>query len=243
MDILIMLIYLEQFINQIIQGDCHETMLWLPDHSVDLVVTDPPYEFISKNPEGGGFMNKENKLHLQKINKSFGMTYDPKGYLNECKRILKKFNGYFWTNKSLLTQYIKFAEDNKYKWDILIWAKPNPVPINNGHYLIDKEFVVYIKEPNATFNSKLGYPKYFTVKTHPIGTKITEHPTEKPLGFHEDMIGISSNPGDVVFDGYAGSGTTLVAAKNLLRQYIGIEINPDFIAMAEKRLKQETLGF
>ena len=121
---------------EIIQGDCLEVMRGFDDGQFDLLYTDPPYEFINKNPVGGGFMNNENKRHLYKVRDSFGMSFSPKPFLNETLRVIKPFNAYVWTNKTLLIEYIQFAERNGFKWDILVWRKPNPVPINNGHYLI-----------------------------------------------------------------------------------------------------------
>ena len=229
----------ENIIDTVIQGDCLEVMRQLPDQCVDLVLTDPPYEFISKKPYGGGFMTNENKKYLDRIKDSFGMSYCPELYLAECQRVLRKFNGYFFTNKSLLVKYICFAEQNKYKWDILIWHKPNPVPINNWHYLFDKEYIVYIRESGATFNSDLGYKSYCTIKSHPIGTKETSHPTEKPLSILRDLICVSTNENDIVFDGYLGSGTTAVACYHTRRRYIGIELNDGYAEMARKRIQAE----
>ena len=168
------------------------------------------------------------------------MSYNPTEYLTSCKRIMKVFNAYFFTNKSLLKDYIAFAEANNYLWDLLIWAKPNPVPLNNQHYLIDKEYCVYIKEKGATFNTKEGFKRYFTIKSFPIGLKEFAHPTVKPIEFIEDLLLISSNVGDVVFDGYSGSGTTLAAAKKHKRRYIGSECNQDFVNIINSRLLQNT---
>jgi len=229
---------LDKYINQIICGDCLEVMKQLPDKCVDLVITDPPYEFISKNPIGGGFMSKENKKHLEKINTAFGMSYNPEVLLCELKRLCKKFNAYIFTNKTLISQYIKFAESNKYKWELIIWAKPNPVPINNGHYLIDKEYAVFIKETGAKFNSKCGYSKYFTVFNYQIGTKETEHPAEKPIQLIRNFIEISSDKNDTILDCYLGSGTTAIASTQLERNYIGIDNDPDCCKLSEKRLKE-----
>lgn len=213
----------------------------MEDNSIDLVVTDPPYEFVSKKVTGGGFMIPEYKAHLHKISDTFGMTYDPAWYLAECKRVLKKFNGYFWTNKTLLKDYINFAEDNKYKWDILNWIKPNAIPINNGHYLIDKEYLVYIKEGGATFNSDLGYQTYFTAKSFPIGSKRTAHPTEKPLQMHLDIIRVSSNEGDTIFDGYSGSGTTPFACSLTKRNYVCVEQDLHWVDYSRNLIKIPTI--
>ena len=224
-------------INKIICGDCLEIMKDWPDNCVDLVLTDPPYEFLSKSPVGGGIMTKENSKQLERIDKMFGMSYEPSKYLALCKQICRPFNGYFFTNKTLLTAYIKFAEENNYKWDILIWNKTSVIPLNNNHYLIDKEYIVFIKEVGAIFNSDLGYRHYFTVKRKPTETKRTGHPAEKPLFLFPDLISISSNKGSVIFDGYCGSGTTCVAAKMLGRRYIGIDISEKYCEISRKRIK------
>ena len=126
-------------LNKIHCADCIQGMNEMEENSVDLIVTDPPYEFISKNPDGGGFMDQNNKKHLKNVKDSFGMSFKPKLFLESAKRVLKKMNIYIFCNKSLLLEYIQFAKDNGYSFDILVWIKPNPVPINNGHYLIDKE--------------------------------------------------------------------------------------------------------
>ena len=102
-------------INKVHCWDCLELMKQIPDKSVDLVITDPPYEFISKNPQGWGFMKKENKKHLDELNESFGMSFKPEKFLTLIKQKLKVFNAYIFTNKSLLLEYIQFAEKNKYK--------------------------------------------------------------------------------------------------------------------------------
>ena len=130
-------------LNKIYNVDCLELMRggWL-NNSVDLILTDPPYEFISKNPQWWGFMKKENKKHLEELNKEFWMSFEPTELLELCKKVCKKFNWYFFTNKNLLKTYIQWADKNKYKRDILLWLKPNPVPINRWHYLIDKEYIV-----------------------------------------------------------------------------------------------------
>ncbi len=218
-------------------GDCLELMREIPDASVDAVITDPPYEFISKNLVGGGFMRKENKKHLENISDSFGMSFNPSVMLAELKRVCRKFNAYIFTNKSLLAQYIGFAEQNKYKWDLMIWHKPNAIPINNGHYLIDKEYCFFVRD-GATFNSTLGYEHYFTVRSIALGFKITKHPTEKPLSLILDQVAISTEEGDTILDPFLGSGTTGVACVKLNRSFIGIEINPDYFSIAQRRIAE-----
>lgn len=237
--------YPEDFIGKIINGDCLEVMKQMPDKCVDLVLTDPPYQFKSQNSlVGGGFMDFENKKHLTNINESFGIEYNPLDFLNECKRICKVFNGYFFTNKNLLKNYIDFAEMNEFNWELLIWSKPNPIPTMQGHYLFDKEYIIFIRDQGATFNSDLGYQKYFTIIKHKIGDNNEfAHPTQKPLDLVLNAIKISSNENDVILDAYAGSGSFLKASQELKRRFIGIDISEKYCKIAEDRLKQQVLNF
>lgn len=225
-------------INQIYNWDCLGFIDTIPAKSVDLILTDPPYEFISKNPVGWWFMKKENKRHLEELNNSFWMSFDPTQILESCKKICKKFNWYFFTNKNLLKNYISRADDNKYKRDVLLRLKPNPVPINNWHYLIDKEYIIYIHESWATFNSKLGYQNYFTYQSFPIWKKEFDHPTIKPQHLLDRMIKISSNEWDLVFDPFMWSWTTAVACKELNRNFIGCEISAKYCEIAKKRIRE-----
>lgn len=70
-----------------------------------------------------------------------------------------------------------------------------------------------------------------------------EHPTQKPEGVMERMIQASSNPMDIVLDPFVGSGTTCKVARALGRHWIGIDINPDYIAMSERRMAHSTTLF
>ena len=243
------MIDINHIINTVFCADCIEFMKTIPDKSIELNCTDAPYQFISKGEKqltGGGFMVQHNKRHIQSIKNTFGINYDPIQYLNECKRICKIFNGYFFTNKTLLKDYIGFAEENKYNWELMIYSKSNPCPLNKNHYLFDKEYAVFIKDKGATFNSNLGYNKYFTVQKYSIQNK-SGHPTEKPLNMIKGFIEVSSNKNDIVFDGYIGSGTTAIACIETGRNFIGCEIHPDYHKMALSRIstlqQQPTLNF
>lgn len=213
-------------LNKVYRMDYMKGMKELPNKSIDLVATDPPYQFnIStvKNSNGGGFYKHQKKKYIQEIEDSFGLEFNPIELLNEIKRVCKKFNTYIWTNKHLLREYIEFALKYNFHWELLIWQKPNPVPIFNDHYLFDKEFCIYIAEKGRFFNSNHKYDNYRTVMSYPVGggTKETNHPTEKPLFFIKNQIRISSQENDLVLDPFMGSGTTAVACKQLNRNFIG----------------------
>lgn len=234
---------IESFINKVVCDDCLNFMKTLPDGCIDLVLTDPPYEFISKNPTGWWIYKNDNKKHLVALNESFWMTFEPSIFLELIKRVTKKFNAYIWTNKSLLKDYIQFAEDNWYKWDLLIRIKNNPVPAFNWKYMNDKEYCVYIKEPWAVFNTLKGwFDKYFTYYKDSIWNWDFDHPTIKPLHMIQTQLDISSNKGETVLDCFAWSWTTGVACKELWRNYILVEKESKYVDIIHKRLQNTTVS-
>ena len=85
--------------------------------------------------------------------------------------------------------------------------------------------------------------KYFLVPKPTTGERgaFNLHPTAKPLALCEYLIQLSTMEGAVVLDPFAGSGTTALAARNLKRHFIGIEINPEYVAIAQQRLQSATL--
>lgn len=110
------------------------------------------------------------------------------------------------------------------------------MPLCGSKYLTDTEYCLYFHD-----TMKLN-TTYDTAKTHyeqPINVKDKQkygHPTCKPVNILENLIINSSNEGDIVFDAFAGSGSTLVAAKNQNRQYLGFEIDPKWAQIASDRL-------
>ena len=123
-------------------------------------------------------------------------------------------------------------------WDLLIWQKTNPLPVLNNHYLIDKEYIVFIRDKGLPFRAK-SYDNARTVFKYPLNYRDKRkwgHPTIKPLPIIERFIENSSKEGDIVLDPFMGSGTTAVAAKSLGRHWLGFETNPDYCRVAEERL-------
>ena len=226
--------------NQIITGECLEILRGGEIlNNVDLVVTDPPYQFVNNvEPSWWWFIKEQKKQLVNEIRDNFGLDFDPTEMLETIRAWMKKFNWYFFTNRFTLPTYIKWIEKYNYKWDLLLWLKPNPMPIFKSHYLFDKEYCVYIHDSGTTWNADLGYQNYFTYESHSIGSRKYNHPTVKPLEMIERLIKISSNEWDTVLDCYLWSWTTAVACKNTNRNFIGIEINPEYVEIAKNRLKE-----
>lgn len=224
----------EDMINKIINCDCYEMIKNIPDKSVDLIVTDPPYEIdtigSTKNKISQNFSNCNTQLK----NICDGINEE---ILDEFMRIMKKPNIYIWCNKKQILQYLKyFVEKKNCNFEILVWCKENPTPLCGGNYLIDKEFCLYFRK-GVKLNTKFETAKtYFVTKKNKKDKDLFEHPTIKPLEIIRNLIINSSNKDDIVLDCFCGSGTTCVACQETGRRFIGMEINKEYYEIANKRI-------
>lgn len=214
--------------------NCLVALQRLQDKSVDLIVTDPPYNFAEK---GGGFFaeyKSTRRNYLDTLRKANCCNFEPSLIMDIVRQKMKRFYGYFFCNKTLIDEYIRFAKDNSYKYDILVMAKTNPIPAYNNHHLSDLEYIILIRE-NGTYFSKHKQIDDFR-KFYLTSCKPGLHPAEKPLALIERFIKISSQQNDVILDPYMGSGTTGVACINLNRNFIGMENNEKYYRIAVKRI-------
>jgi len=244
---------MEEYINKVIQGDCLEVMKGIPDKSVDMVLTSPPYD----------------NLRDYK-----GYSFNFEGIAKELYRIIKDGGVVVWvvgdaTIKGSETgtsfrQALYFKEIGFNLHDTMIYAKQNPVPYHHNRYNPQFEFVfVFSKGKPKIFNPiqentkgfKTGKYRYpdgsLKIANTPIiketkmlnniwyyvvGGKGNNHPASFPEKLAEDHILSWSNEGDIILDPMAGSGTTLKMAKKNNRNYVGIEIAPEYIDIINKRL-------
>ena len=226
---------------KLIQGDCLEVMKNIPDNSVDLIATDPPYLISATN--GGGTINKIKKLNksladLKKVDITQG--YDIELFGNEFLRIMKEINIYFWCNKTQIPDYFNFyVNKHKCKFDIICWHKTNALPTYSNKYLSDTEYLLYFKKGKG----KCFPQSYEDAKTYyvaPINHKDKReygHPTIKPLDITEKILRNSSKEGQLVLDPFMGSGTTGVACLNTNRKFIGIELDENYFNIAKDRIE------
>lgn len=223
--------------NEVYLGNAYELIKQVQDKSVDLIITDPPYEL---NVEGGGGLIKT-RGHSPSFHRELKEEGLDRGLdfsiLDEFVRVMKKINLYIWCNKPMILPLLKYFVDGKNcNYEILVWAKENPVPFCGTHYLTDKEFCLYFWETGAKLKTSFetGRTVYFT-KVNTEDKKKYNHPTIKPLEIIENLVKNSSG-GGLILDPFCGSGTTLVAAKRNGLPYIGFEINPKFYKIAKDRL-------
>jgi DNA modification methylase len=132
---------------------------------------------------------------------------------------------------------MKHYEDKNCNVDLLVWHKTNPIPTCNNKYLSDLEYCVFARESNTKLNGTYETKsKVWTSPANVADKDLFDHPTIKPLEFVKNHIINSTKEGDIVLDCFCGSGTTLVAAKELNRHYLGFEINPEYHKIAVDRL-------
>lgn len=221
------------------QGDCLEILKKLPENSIDLLLTDPPYVL---NTKGGGTVNKKMKLSesLADVEKAKIINgYDIELFGQEFLRVMKEINAYFWCNKAQIYDYLKFYVGQlKCKFDIICWHKTNALPTYSNKYLSDTEYLLYFRKgkgkcfPHSYEDAKTYYLSVSNLKDK----KVWKHPTIKPLCVTEKIIRNSSKETHTILDPFMGSGTTGVACINTNRNFIGVELDEKYYKIAEERI-------
>lgn len=250
--------------NKIYNCDCLEALKKMPSKSVDLVVTDPPYEF--NNAIGGGaFGNNTRNYHAEyialyhktgksketerlRINANATKNIKRTGgrllcngfdfaILDECCRVLKAINIYVWCSKAQLNKLLTYFTEKDCFVDVLVWCKTNPTPLCCGTYLSDIEYLVFAKEKGVKlYGNYHSKHKYWVSPCNKADKDKYKHPTIKPLEIIKTIITNSSKANDVVLDPFIGSGTTAVACIQEQRQYIGFEIDKKYFEIANHRI-------
>jgi len=223
---------------ELYNGDAYKLIKDIPDNSIDLIVTDPPY--LIEHTDGGentrfakSFRNMNKQLEAGFL--TMGIKND---ILEEFVRVMKKINIYIWCNHKQIPQYLDyFVTKHNCNFDILIWNKSNAVPTYSNKYLTDKEYCLYFRKKG--YCRPASYEAAKTVFYQPINAqdkKLYEHPTIKPLNIIETLVENSSTAGQTILDPFMGSGTTGVACKIHSRNFIGIELDKHFYEISQQRI-------
>jgi site-specific DNA-methyltransferase (adenine-specific) len=234
------------FENQFICADALTTMRAMPDQMVDLVITSPPYNL--KNSTGNGMKDgRGGKWANAQLVKGYSHHDDcmpheayvawQKNCLREMFRLIKDDGAIFYNHKwrvqgGLLQDRNDIVSDFPVR-QIIIWRRKGGFNFNKGYFLPTYEVIYLICKPN--FALVPGANAHGDVWEFTQEMK-NEHPAPFPVALVERMI--SSTTAKVVLDPFMGSGTTAIAAKKLNRDFVGIEISPNYVEMAKKRLNE-----
>lgn len=229
-------------------GDCLELMKEIPNESIDLIITDPPYLHIK-----GGMKSKrlnvgvrESKSEVVSKMSDFN-EYEIYKFLNEVKNKMKKINMYIFCSKLQIVYYLNWAIKNKYQYDLLFWYKNTNRMISTKFYAPNVEYIIRIYDKGCSLKNRKNengkaiselYQKIFIYDT----PKQKIHEAQKPIEILKKMILVSSEENDTILDCFMGSGTTGVACVELNRNFIGIEIDEHYFKIAKERIEEEKRG-
>lgn len=247
--------------NRIIHGDTREVLKDYPENFFDCICSDIPYLIatggvsgINKGiPTGGILLNREGLKESKDLkrkwlrqnenddNVSFLQTGKlfknvPKftEWLPEVYRVAKESSHiYLMINGRNLSSLQVEAEKVGFKYmNTLVWIKNTKTP--NKYFMQQAEFILMLRKGYAKNIKDMGKSNIFNCKNP---TRNKYHPTEKPVELMRSLIEESASKGDVVLDMFCGSGSTLIACKELGIDYVGIEIEKEFVDIAKKRIE------
>ena len=240
------LIFPNDFLNKIIRGDCIKIMKQIPDESIDLVITSPPYNL--KNSTGNGMKDGRggkwsNALLMNGYRDHEDcMPHDEyvewqKACLKEMFRLIPENGAIFYNHKwrvqgGLLQDRHDIVSGFPVR-QIIIWKRKGGINFNPGYFLPTYEVIYLIAKPKFRLAQKAnayGDVWEFNQEMN------NPHPAPFPVKLIERIV--SSTNAEIVLDPFMGSGTTAMASINEQRNYIGIEISNEYIELANKRISE-----
>jgi site-specific DNA-methyltransferase (adenine-specific) len=207
------------------ERDCVEMLQSLESNSVDLTLTDIPYNHVNRSSNGLRSLDKADADIL---------TFDLEKFSQELFRVTKG-SIYIFCEHFQLAELGKIFDKLKCSMRVCTWEKTNPSPMNGQHiWLSSTESCLFIKKPGATFNEHCQS----AVWRESVERAIKDHPTPKPVLLMKRLIEASSNPNDIVFDPCMGSGSVGLACKMTDRTFWGCDINPEYVTKAKQRIDE-----
>jgi modification methylase len=245
--------------NQILVGECVEQLKKIPSGSVDLVFADPPY-----NLQLAGDLTRPDQSKVDAVDDHWDQfssfaEYDAftKAWLTECRRVLKP-DGALWVIGSYhnIFRVGSILQDLGY-WILndIVWRKTNPMPnfrgrrFTNAHETLiwasreEKSKYCFHYDAMKVFNDDLQMRSDWTLPLCTGGERLKNgdgdklHPTQKPEALLHRVLLATTDAGDLVLDPFFGTGTTGAAAKQLGRNFIGIERETAYVKAALNRIK------
>ncbi|MFH1171856.1 MAG: site-specific DNA-methyltransferase [bacterium] len=236
--------YPDDFVNKIICGDAVSLMKLIPDGAVDLVITSPPYNL--KNSTGNGMKDgRGGKWANAALQQGYShhddcMPHDKyvkwqRDSLTEMMRIIPEngaiFYNHKWRVQAGLLQDRKDIVGGFPVRQIIIWRRKGGLNFNSGYFLPTYEVIYLIAKPKFKLAPKANSHGDIWEFTQEMNN---EHPAAFPVKLIDRII--CSTNAKTVLDPFIGSGTTAISANNFNRNYIGIDISPDYCEMATKTI-------
>jgi DNA modification methylase len=223
------------------KGDAIELIKEVPDCSVDLILTDPPYNL---SPYSTGNIKMSWRKDINNDLASWDkVDFSPIKWVKQFKRILKPTGNLFaFTSYNLLGKWHEAFDPEFDTFQFMVWHKTNPVPkVYKAGFLNSCELIICAWDKGHTWNFISQKEMHNFIET-PICMGVERikkpfHPTQKPVSVLKHIIRIASNPGDIVFDPFMGVGSTGVAALDMERKFLGFEIEDSYFDIAGRRLK------
>ena len=228
----------------LLRGDCLQLMKDIPDHSVNLILTDPPYN-LAKYSTG----NLSFDWRADRNNDIAGWDLTelrPAELIGEFTRILApNGNIFMFCSYNLIGEYHKVFDPVFDTFQFVVWHKKNPVPnFRKTSFLNSCELIVACWNKGHTWNFTAQNEMHnFIEESICMGAERikdrdgkTLHPTQKPVAVLEKIIKIASNERDLVLDCFSGVASTGEAALKLNRRYLGIELDDTYCDASERRL-------
>ena len=218
--------------NEIYNMDCLEGLRKMPDNSVDLILSDPPYFLETKKGKGTGVI--KDSPYLKEIDcmcDGFDLRI-----LDECMRVLRG-NAFFFCSKEQIPMYIEYFADTDMNIQVLTWSKTDAPPLCCGKYLSDTEYIIYAYRVDSADKYPLITDHFITKRVRGNRNDPLYHPCKKPIEILSTLIQSASKEGDIVLDMFAGSASTMVSCIETGRRYIGFELMEKYYNAGKKRIE------
>ncbi|MEE0894534.1 MAG: site-specific DNA-methyltransferase [Bacteroidales bacterium] len=227
--------------HRLICGDCTDITVidrLMDGVKADMVFTDPPYKL---QTEGGCKGELGKSLSKQGADIRFIADFNPTDFLNILPVLFNgNMNAYIFCNKELLPDYLNWCKETGYSWNVLIWKKPNAIPIGDSHRP-DIEYLLLFRK-NAIWNNgtKANYSRCLEYSRVKRTEENGNHPTIKPIELITNELMISSHKDSVVVDLFGGSGSTLIACEQTDRKCFMCELDPHYCDVIIQRWENLT---
>lgn len=224
----------------VLWADSKNVIKRIPDNSIDFILTDPPYNL---GQHSTGNIPLPGRTAMNNDVADWDMVdFNPEEWADEFIRILKPTGNLFiFTSYNQLGRWYNCLDHKFDTSNFMIWHKTNPAPkIFKAGFLNSCEMILTCWNKKHTWNFISQKEMHNFIESpicmRPERLSNPKHPAQKPVGILKKMIEIASNKDDIIFDPFMGVGSTGVAALELGRRFIGVELNNEYFDAAKKRI-------